>query len=69
MAEAQPMNNPFLRGKSKPKIWVIKNPPKPKELNMKIKVPQPVTFLCTLVDPVRERPNDDGSKGTDAAAD
>ncbi len=61
------MDNPFLRGKLKPEIWVIKNPPKPKELNMKIKIPKLVPILCTLVDPVSERRDEDRSAGTDSA--
>lgn len=69
MAETQPMNSPFLRGRPKPKIYVIKIPPPADPPRIKVKVPKPVSFLCTLVDPVRERPNEDGSTGADAAAD
>lgn len=62
------MRKLFLGDAPAPEIWVIKNPPKPKELNMKIKIPKPVSILCTLVDPVSERRDEDRSAGTDPAA-
>ena len=63
------MDNPFLKGRPKPKIEVIKIPPPADPPRIKFKVPKPVSILCMLVDPVRERSDEDGSAGTDASAD